>query len=196
MASPDGWRQFLIQSSRSEVGRSAMRAYREQKRIALTSEAKFAALWDILQRHSGSRVIVFTEDNETVHRLSRLLLVPSITHHTPGPERLDILARFAEGRWPVVVTSKVLNEGVDVPEANVAVILSGNGSVREHVQRLGRILRRREGKRAVLYEVCALNTAEAGISERRRQHRAYQRPAAVPDSEGARAPDAAAPREP
>jgi superfamily II DNA or RNA helicase len=195
MASPDGWRQFLIQASRSEVGRSAMRAYREQKRVALTSEAKFAALWEILQRHAGSRVIVFTEDNETVHKLSRRLLLPSITHHTPGPERLDILARFADGRWPVIVTSKVLNEGVDVPEANVAVILSGNGSVREHVQRLGRILRRREGKHAVLYEVCALNTAEANISERRRQHRAYQRPAPVPDSAGARAPDAPSKRD-
>lgn len=184
MGSPDGWRNFIIRASRSEEGRRAFAAYREQRRIALTSQAKIDALWEIVRRHRQERVIVFTEDNETVHRLSRWLLAPSITHHTAGPERQATLEAFSRGDWPVLLTSKVLNEGVDVPEANVGVVLSGSGSVREHVQRLGRILRRREGKRAVLYEICSANTAEGNISERRRQHRAYQRPAAVPDSEG------------
>ncbi len=182
MGSPGGWRQFIIRSSRSEEGRAAFTAYREQRRIALTGSAKLEALWRVLVKHRGERCIVFTEDNETVHRLSRWLLAPSITHHTPPAERQSILSAFAAGRWPVLLTSKVLNEGVDVPEANVGIVLSGSGSVREHVQRLGRILRRREGKRAVLYEICSANTAEGGISERRRQHRAYQRPAPVPDS--------------
>ena len=63
---------------------------------------------------------------------------------------------------------------VDVPEANVAVVLSGSGSVREHVQRLGRILRRVEGKRATLYEVVTESTGEEFVSSRRRQHSAYQ----------------------
>lgn len=184
MGAPDGWRRFIIQASQSEEGRAAFAAYREQRRIALTSKGKLDALWTILLRHRGERVIVFTEDNETVYRLSRWLLAPAITHHTSGPERLSTLAAFARGEWPVLLTSKVLNEGVDVPEANVGVVLSGSGSVREHVQRLGRILRRREGKRAVLYEICSADTAESGISERRRQHRAYQRPAAVSDPQG------------
>jgi superfamily II DNA or RNA helicase len=185
MGGADGWRQFIIRSSRSEEGRRAFAAYREQRRIALTSQGKLDALWEIVRRHRNERVIVFTEDNETVYRLSRWLLAPAITHHTSGPERQATLAAFARGDWPVLLSSKVLNEGVDVPEANVGVVLSGSGSVREHVQRLGRILRRREGKRAILYEVCSEGTAEGGISERRRQHRAYQRPAAVPDPEGA-----------
>jgi superfamily II DNA or RNA helicase len=68
----------------------------------------------------------------------------------------------------VVVASRVLNEGVDVPEASVAIVLSGTGSRREYVQRLGRILRRREGKRAVLYEVVAEATSEEQVSRRRR----------------------------
>ena len=59
--------------------------------------------------------------------------------------------------------------------ANVGVVLSGSGSVREHVRRLGRILRRGEGKRALLYEVIAEDTAEEYTSERRRQHGAYRR---------------------
>ena len=59
-------------------------------------------------------------------------------------------------------------------DANVAVIISGSGSVREHVQRLGRILRKREGKQAVLYELVSEHTAETGVSDRRREHDAYR----------------------
>ena len=72
------------------------------------------------------------------------------------------------------MTSRVLNEGVDVPAANVAVVLSGSGSVREHVQRLGRILRRAPEKRAILYELVAEDTAEERTSVRRRRHDAYR----------------------
>ena len=73
-----------------------------------------------------------------------------------------------------MVTSKVLNEGVNVPEANVAIVLSGSGSVREHVQRLGRILRKAENKRATLYELVAAGTTEERTSDKRREHVAYR----------------------
>jgi superfamily II DNA or RNA helicase len=81
---------------------------------------------------------------------------------------------LADGTYGAVVTSKVLNEGVDVPDANVAIVVSGSGSVREHVQRLGRILRKRDGKFALLYEIVTAQTAEAYTSERRRDHAAYR----------------------
>jgi DNA or RNA helicases of superfamily II len=74
----------------------------------------------------------------------------------------------------VLVTSRVLNEGVDLPAAEVAIVLSGTGTVREHVQRLGRILRPGDGKRAVLYELVAAGTSEVRASARRREHDAYQ----------------------
>ena len=61
-----------------------------------------------------------------------------------------------------------------MPDANVAIVLSGSGSVREHVQRLGRILRKREGKRALLYEIVTARTTETFTSERRREHDAYR----------------------
>src|SRR5690606_13393468 len=93
----------------------------------------------LIHRHRKDRVLVFTEDNATVYRIARDLLVPAITHQTRVRERSAILGALAEGTIGCVVTSKVLNEGVDVPTANVAVVLSGNASVREHVQRLGRI---------------------------------------------------------
>ena len=89
-------------------------------------------------------------------------------------ERVDILQRFHSGDYSVVVTSQVLNEGVDVPAANVGIILSGTGSVREHVQRLGRLLRKHGEKQAVLYEVVTRDTAEEITSDRRRQHHAYR----------------------
>ncbi|MBJ6759682.1 DEAD/DEAH box helicase family protein [Myxococcaceae bacterium JPH2] len=174
LASPDGWARFLAQSQRSDEGRAAYQGYREQRRIALTSSGKLHALWRILVEHREDRVLVFTDDNETVYTLAHRLLLPALTHQTPIPERKALLAAFAKGELPVLLTSRVLNEGVDVPEARVGVVLSGSGSVREHVQRLGRILRKQPGKRALLYEVCTAQTAESGISERRRQHSAYQ----------------------
>jgi superfamily II DNA or RNA helicase len=172
---PQGWAQFIMRAHQSDEGRAAFRAYREQKRIAIASEAKLAALWAVLVKHREDRTIVFTEDNETVYRLSRRFMFPAITHQTKAPERKHWLTAFAKGDVRVLLTSKVLNEGVDVPEANVGVVLSGSGSVREHVQRLGRILRKRPGKRAVLYEIFTEVAAEVNITERRRQHRAYQK---------------------
>ncbi len=169
----DGWSRFVAVCQRSEEGRLALAAYREQRRVAFSSRAKLGALWQVLVRHRNDRAIVFTEDNETVYRLSERLLIPVITHHTKAPERRRLLDAFAEGRLSALLTSKVLNEGVDVPEANVGVVLSGSGSVREHVQRLGRILRKRPDKRAVLYEITTNVSAEAGVRERRRQHAAY-----------------------
>ena len=74
----------------------------------------------------------------------------------------------------MVATSRVLNEGVDVPAANVGVVLSGTGTVREHVQRLGRLLRKHGDKQALLYEVVTRGTAEEFTSDRRRQHHAYR----------------------
>jgi len=171
--SPAGWGRFLMLTSRSEEGRRAFLAYRRQKTIAEASEAKLRLLGRLLERHRRDRALVFTADNDTVYRISRRFLIPAITHQTRVKERHRTLQRFNAGDYPFLVTSKVLNEGVDIPAASVGVVLSGSGSVREHVQRLGRILRRGEGKRAVLYEVVAEGTAEELTSERRRRHSAW-----------------------
>ena len=96
---------------------------------------------------------------------------------TPAPDRRLIAAvrkLIADGGYGAVVTSKVLNEGVDIPDASVAIVVSGSASVREHVQRLGRVLRAREGKRAVLYELVTAGTTETFTSARRRDHSAYR----------------------
>jgi superfamily II DNA or RNA helicase len=174
MGEPDGWSRFLMLSSQSDAGRRAFTAYRRQRGLALAAPGKIAFLARLLHQHRGDRTIVFTEDNATVYAISRRFLLPAITHQTKVKERSRILAAFNAGELTAVVTSKVLNEGVNVPEANVAIVLSGSGSVREHVQRLGRILRKAENKRAVLYELVAVGTGEERTSEKRREHVAYR----------------------
>jgi superfamily II DNA or RNA helicase len=174
MGEPSGWQDFIIRSSASKDGRRAMRAYQRQRAIAFAAPAKLDVVEDLLHQHRTDRAIIFTQDNATAYEVSRRFLVPSITHQTKVTERSEILANLNQGIYTAVVTSKVLNEGVDVPEANVAIVISGSGSVREHVQRLGRILRPREGKRAILYELVTQDTAETYTSKRRREHSAYR----------------------
>ena len=173
MRRPNAWGQFLVTAHRSSEGRQAYLAYRLQRELALAAPAKIGLLGRLLERHNGDRILIFTHDNATVYKISRQFLVPVITHQTKTKERREVLLRFNSGEYPIVATSRVLNEGVNVPEANVAVVLSGSGSVREHVQRLGRILRKSGDKEATLYEVITRDTSEEFTSSRRRQHCAY-----------------------
>lgn len=169
------WGRFLQLCARSPEGRHVMRAFLEQRRIARGGKAKLRTLWELANRHVGERMIVFTADNSTAYEIGRIFYWPVLTHHTKAAERKEFLERFRTGEYPVLVTSKVLNEGVDVPAATVGVVLSGSGSVREHVQRLGRILRPSPGKlQAVLYELISSDTSEENVSRRRRNHDAYR----------------------
>lgn len=174
MRRPEGWGMFIMRASRSNEGRRAMAAYRRQKQIALAAPGKLNFLEALLSRHGNDRMIVFTQDNATAYAIARRFLIPIITHQTRVKERSHVLASLRDGTYGAVVTSKVLNEGVDVPDANVAVVLSGSGSVREHVQRLGRVLRKKEGKSAILYELVTSGTGETWTSDRRREHSAYR----------------------
>jgi superfamily II DNA or RNA helicase len=169
LGSLTGWQIFVRASAVSRAGRSAMLAHREARALAFGTAGKLRVLADLLAQHHPVRTLIFTDDNAMVYRISREYLIPAITHRTPVKERHDILQRFRTGEYPVVVASRVLNEGVDVPDASIAIVLSGTGSRREYVQRLGRILRRREGKLAVLYEVVAEATSEELVSRRRRR---------------------------
>lgn len=170
----NSWERFVMYCYRSAEGRNAIRSFATQKQISLSAEGKMKALAEILTRHNKSRILIFTNDNKTAYYISSLFLLPLITHETKARERKKILEKFRNGTWPFLVNSRVLNEGVDVPEANVAVIISGTATVREHVQRLGRILRKKSGKTAILYEIVTADTGEVFTSRRRRGHSAYE----------------------
>jgi superfamily II DNA or RNA helicase len=174
MSSPAGFREFIMRSASSPDGRRAMRAYRRQREMAFAADAKLSYLEHLLHVHRRDSVIIFTQDNATAYLVARRFMVPVITHQTKVTERSEILGGLADGTYGAIATSKVLNEGVDVQNANVAIVLSGSGSVREHVQRLGRVLRKRKGKHALLYELVTEQTSEQYTSERRREHDAYR----------------------
>lgn len=169
LGSLKGWQLFVQASARSTAGRRAMLAHREAKEIALGTDGKMRILSNLLAQHYPERTLIFTADNATVYRISQEFLIPAITHQTPVKERHETLTRFRAGEYKALVASHVLNEGVDVPAASVAIILSGTGSAREYVQRLGRVLRKGdEHKLALMYEVIAEDTSEEGTSVRRR----------------------------
>jgi superfamily II DNA or RNA helicase len=168
------WTDFLNICFKSEQGRAAYDAYRKQKEIIRRSDSKLRKLWDLLFEYREEQIIIFTNDNEAAYHIGELFILPVLTHHTKLAERKRILDGFRSGRWPWLVTSKVLNEGVDVPQVNVGIIVSGSGSVREHVQRLGRLLRKHGHEKAKLIELISQGTAESYQSQRRRSHSAYR----------------------
>ena len=178
--SKQGWGLFLRTCARMPDGRAAFEACLKQRRIARSGRGKIRKIWELLQQHRGDRILIFTADNATAYQIGETFFLPVLTHHSKITERRQMLDAFRDGSYPVLVTSRVLNEGVDVPEANVGIVVSGSGSIREHVQRLGRILRPAPGKTAILYELVSSGTSERYVSERRRQHRAYERPDTMP----------------
>ncbi|RDI70378.1 DEAD/DEAH box helicase [Halopelagius longus] len=163
------YRKLVMRSGSDPRAREALLAKQRARRIMMNSDAKVAKLASILDRHRGDRVIVFTAHTDLVYRLSERFLLPAVTSETGAAERREILDRFRDGTYSRVVTANVLDEGVDVPDANVAVLLSGSGSEREFTQRLGRILRpKRDGGSATLYELVSVETAEERVADRRR----------------------------
>ncbi|QFU83634.1 DEAD/DEAH box helicase family protein [Natronorubrum aibiense] len=170
MRSGSDYQELVKRSGNDPEARKALLARQRAREIMLGSEAKLEALADILDDHREERTIVFTAHNDLAYDVSERFLIPTITHQTAAGERREIIERFREGTYTRIATSNVLDEGVDVPDASVAVVLSGSGSEREFVQRLGRILRPSgDGTRAVLYEIVSAETGEERIADRRRR---------------------------
>ena len=169
LRSGSDYQELVKRSGNDPAAREALLAKQRAREVMMNAERKVERLAAILDRHRGDRIIVFTAYTDLVYRLSERFLLPAITHETGASERREILERFREGTYSRVVTANVLDEGVDVPDATVAVVLSGSGSEREFTQRLGRILRpKSDGSRALLYELVTEETAEERVARRRR----------------------------
>jgi superfamily II DNA or RNA helicase len=169
LRSGSDYQELVKRSGTDPQAREALLAKQRAREVMMNADRKVQRLAEILDRHHDDRIIVFTAHTDLVYRLSERFLIPAITHETGASERREILAKFRSGEYSRVVTANVLDEGVDVPAANVAVVLSGSGSEREFTQRLGRILRPTEdGGRAMLYELVTEETAEERVARRRR----------------------------
>jgi superfamily II DNA or RNA helicase len=167
LRSPEDFRRFIMRTGSDPEAREALLARNRALKTALNSEAKIKALGEFLDVYAREKILVFTRYNQLAYRISRRFLIPVVTHQTPREERKEILEKFKAGEYMAIVTSQVLDEGVDVPDASIGFILSGTGSSREYIQRLGRILRKRRGKQAKLIEIVARETVETRISQRR-----------------------------
>jgi len=133
--------------------RSVLRAHRYWGSIP----SRMLRLKEILLNHPRDRVIIFAESRAAAYEISRTFLIPPVTADISGDERESYLAAFAEGRCRALVTARALEEGVDLPEASVAIILAGRkhrqAETIQFIQRRGRVLRKRVGKEALVYEV-------------------------------------------
>jgi superfamily II DNA or RNA helicase len=167
--SPNAFRRLIMISSRNRFARDAILARNKAMGIALNSRAKFEELKEILAENKGVKTIIFTQHNSLVYDISNKFLIPFITHKSNKDERKDVLKGFRDGRYRAIVTSKVLDEGVDVPDAELGIIVSGTGSSREFIQRLGRLLRpKHDNREAKLVEIVSSETREVGTSRRRK----------------------------
>jgi superfamily II DNA or RNA helicase len=161
------WHEFTRRSAFEVEARRAKVAEIKWKEIIQQAQGKLDVLDKLLREHHYQPMLVFTAHNRFAYRIARQHLIPVITHQTKAAERKAILENYRNGIYRAIVTTKVLNEGIDIPEAKIAVILGGSASDREYVQRLGRILRKQGNAEAILYEVIVRNTADEKISERR-----------------------------
>ena len=162
------WYELTRRSAHDHQARRAKVAELKLKEVVHQAQGKLEALDQLLREHRDQQMLIFTAHNRFAYQIARRHLIPAITHQTAAAERKAILDNFRAGTYRAIVTSKVLNEGVDVPEAKIAVVLGGSAGAREYIQRLGRVLRKLGNTQAVLYEVIARKTVDEGIAQRRR----------------------------
>ena len=161
-------KRLIMMSNKNKTARDAMLARNKANEIALNSKSKIDELQKILQQNKHTKTIIFTQNNKMVYDLSDRFLIPNITYRTSKEERQSVLQRFKSGVYSAIVTSRVLDEGVDVPDAEMGIIMSGTGSGRELIQRLGRILRpKQDNRKARLIELVSKHTRETSTSAKR-----------------------------
>lgn len=138
-------------------------------RIAGENSAKIEVVRELLRCHAGKPALVIGQYLSQLHRLSEELQAPILTGELPHEERAKLYEQFKAGEIPVLVVSKVANFAVDLPDAAVAVQVSGSyGSRQEEAQRIGRILRPKAGQnQAWFYTIVSQHTKETDYASRR-----------------------------
>jgi DNA excision repair protein ERCC-3 len=154
----------------------AMADQPDRYRFCAATPAKTAVVEYLVQRHHDEPVLVFGQYLDQIDELAARLGAPAVKGETRVAERERLFADFRAGRVPVLVVSKVANFSVDLPEAAVAIQVSGTfGSRQEEAQRLGRILRpKQSGRRARFYAVVSRDTVDADFAAHRQRFLAEQ----------------------
>jgi superfamily II DNA or RNA helicase len=166
---PDAdWKALVVAAAGSEAGRAAMTAWRRVRKLLALTRAKLDAVGTLIEKHRDRKILIFTADNAAAYRIARTHLVMPLTCDVGRAERDEALEKFRAGALRALVSSRVLNEGLDVPDADVGIVVGGAQGSREHVQRIGRVLRPAPGKRAVVYELVSRGTIEVRSAFHRR----------------------------
>ncbi len=149
---------------------------RTQFRLASENPSKTDALLALLQKHEGERILIIGQYLDQLRALQTELQVPLITGRMPNPDRDRLYQAFRDGEETVLLVSKVGNFAIDLPDANVAIQISGTyGSRQEEAQRLGRILRpKSDGRGATFYTLVSEGTVDQDFAEKRQRFLAEQ----------------------
>jgi DNA excision repair protein ERCC-3 len=168
--------EIRVPLDRGLVDRYELADKRGRIRISAENHAKLDVPEALLEFHQGDRVLVIGQYLRQLYRVSRITGAPIITSKTPNPEREVLYQAFRRGDLPVLVVSKVANFAIDLPDANVAIQISGTfGSRQEEAQRLGRILRPKAGgKGATFYTVVTAGTRDQEFAAHRQLFLAEQ----------------------
>jgi DNA excision repair protein ERCC-3 len=145
-------------------------------RIAATAKAKLPLLKKLLSKHPKEPTLIIGQYLDQIDEVSKELGLPKLTGETPVSEREKLFADFRSGLLPALVVSKVANFSVDLPEASLAIQISGSfGSRQEEAQRLGRLLRpKQDGRTALFYTLIAKDSVEQDFAQNRQRFLAEQ----------------------
>lgn len=174
--SPASCYEIRIDLPPSERLSYAAAADDERYRLAATAPAKLDIVRRLVTRHAGERILVIGQYLDQIDEVAEQLGVPQLTGATPVDERERLFNEFRDGVTPVLVVSKVANFSVDLPEATVAIQISGSyGSRQEEAQRLGRLLRpKQSGLPARFYTLVARDTVDQDFAQNRQRFLAEQ----------------------
>ncbi|NAZ38463.1 MAG: DEAD/DEAH box helicase family protein [Acidilobus sp.] len=149
----------------------ALRVRAQMQSIIQESESKISQAVDLARQEleKGSKIIIFTQFKRQAEEIAEKLGAFLIHGDIDKDKRLRALEAFKRAKSGVLVVTSAGDEGLDIPDANVGILVSGTGSRRQFIQRLGRLLRPGPGKKAVLYEIVVSGTSEVAQSRRRRE---------------------------
>ena len=154
----------------------AVAAQEDRYRIAATTMSKVSVVKKLIAKHSGEPTLIIGQYLSQIDEMATELGVPKITGETPVDEREVLFQKFRDGEVTALVVSKVANFSVDLPEASVAIQISGSyGSRQEEAQRLGRLLRpKADGRTAMFYTLISRDTVDQDFAQNRQRFLAEQ----------------------
>jgi superfamily II DNA or RNA helicase len=164
--------QLLADSRKGDVGAlEAIKIRSELRSLVHNAEKKIEAVMKIVDKElkNNSKILIFTQYVEQAKNIAEKLSTYYIIGDLDEESRKKRLEMFKQGTIKILVLTTVGDEGIDVPDANVGIIVAGTGSKRQFIQRLGRLLRPLPGKEARLYEVVVKGTFEETESRKRRE---------------------------